>query len=225
MQEDERDVETKVIGLVDDHLVVRLGIELLFRDVPDLHLAATAETVPSLLDSGVRFDLVLLDLTLGDGSSPEANVRLLQRHGIPALAFTSGDNPYLIRSAARGGVRGVLRKSVPPTEFLEGIRHALDDGAELLGLEWAAALDADPALAGIQLSPRQREVLELFASGESAKRVALRTGLAQATVTDYLLRIRAKYAEQGRDTSSKVALYQRAVEDGLLPPPRRSDEA
>ncbi len=44
------------------------------------------------------------------------------------------------------------------------------------------------------------------------------------TVNDYLLRIRAKYAQQGREALTKVDLYKRAVEDGVLPPPRLGNE-
>lgn len=210
---------TRRIGLVDDHDVVRIGLKYVIDASGDLELVASARSVRELLAQTDQLDLVLLDLSLDDGSEPEDNVRLLAQAGIPALAYTSGDNPYLIRSAARGGVRGVIRKSLTHDVMLAKIRSAIADAADVIGTEWAAAVDADSEFGGIHLSPRQREVLELFASGESAKRVAHRTGLAQTTVTDYLLRIRAKYAEQGRDASTKIALYQRALEDGVLPPP------
>ncbi|WP_257159328.1 response regulator transcription factor [Corynebacterium cystitidis] len=71
----------------------------------------------------------------------------------------------------------------------------------------------------MHLSERQREVLELYAMGESAKRVAALTELSVDTVQDYLQRIRTKYALQGRATVTKVDLMQRAQEDGYLPGP------
>ncbi|MDO5499147.1 MAG: LuxR C-terminal-related transcriptional regulator [Propionibacteriaceae bacterium] len=209
------------IGLVDDHFAVSLGITALLEETEDLRLVATARTVAELLDTGTPVDLVLLDLSLADRSMPEDNVAELAKRGIPSLAYTSGENAWLIRSAARGGVRGIARKSHTPEQLIAAIRGCLRDDAEALTNEWAAAVDSDPGLDAVGLSERQREVLELFACGESAKRVASQTGLSITTVNDYLLRIRAKYANQGRAAHTKVDLYKRAVEDGVLPPPSR----
>lgn len=214
-------VEPNAIGLVDDHFAVSLGIAALLAQTDDLLLAGTGRTVPELLEQGHRLDLVLLDLSLADRSMPEDNVAVLAALGIPSLAFTSGENAFLIRSAAKGGVRGIARKSHPPEVLLAQIRSCLRDEADALSNEWAAAVDADPGLDAVGLSARQREVLELFACGESAKRVASQTGLSITTVNDYLLRIRAKYAQKGRAAHTKVDLYKRAVEDGVLPPPSR----
>lgn len=210
------------IGLVDDHFAVSLGITALLQQTEDLRLVATARTVAELLAQEHKdIDLVLLDLSLADRSMPEDNVAALTEAGIPSLAFTSGENAYLIRSAARGGVRGIARKSHTAEQLIARIRACLRDDAEALTNEWAAAVDSDPGLDAVGLSERQREVLELFACGESAKRVASQTGLSITTVNDYLLRIRAKYAHQGRAAHTKVDLYKRAVEDGVLPPPSR----
>ncbi|HHV22203.1 MAG TPA: response regulator transcription factor [Propionibacterium sp.] len=214
-------MQTFAIGLVDDHFAVSLGITALLEKTDDLRLVATARTVPELLEGGQQLDLVLLDLSLADRSMPEDNVAALTEQGIPSLAYTSGENAFLIRSAAKGGVRGIARKSHTPEQLIEAIRGCLNDGAEALTNEWAAAVDSDPGLDAVGLSARQREVLELFACGESAKRVASQTGLSITTVNDYLLRIRAKYAQQGRAAHTKVDLYKRAVEDGVLPPPSR----
>lgn len=209
------------IGLVDDHFAVGLGISALLEETEDLRLAGTARTVAELLELGKPLDLVLLDLSLADQSMPEDNVAALTAAGVRALAYTSGENAYLIRSAAKGGVCGIARKSYTPEQLIGVIRSCLRDDADALTSEWAAAVDSDPGLEAVGLSPRQREVLELFACGESAKRVATQTGLSITTVNDYLLRIRAKYAQQGRAAHTKVDLYKRAVEDGVLPPPSR----
>jgi DNA-binding NarL/FixJ family response regulator len=63
-------------------------------------------------------------------------------------------------------------------------------------------------------------VLELYASGEPAYRVASLTGLSTETVNVYLSRIRRKYADAGRPAPTKTDLYKRALEDGWLPIPR-----
>ncbi len=110
------------------------GMAALFEETEDLRLTASARTVDELLAEDPQLDLVLLDLSLADKSMPEENVAKLSARGIPALAFTSGDNAYLIRSAARGGgvIGGVVRKSQEPEILLAAIRGALREDADLL---------------------------------------------------------------------------------------------
>lgn len=206
------------IGVIEDHSSVVLGLQAMLADHPGVEVAASAGTVTELLDQGVELDLILLDLRLSDGSSPTANVEQLRAAGLESLVFTGAENPYLVRLAAKAGVLGVIRKS-EPTEVVVAAIVAAAEGRQVVTTEWAAAIDGDPALADVELSPRQRDVLALYASGERADRVARMTGLSRNTVNDYLARIRVKYAQAGRPAGSKVELYQRAVEDGLLPMP------
>lgn len=208
------------VGLVEDHESVAIGLSVMLKDEPDLELVCIATTVSELLAQGVPLDLAILDLRLADGSSPKSNVDALRAAGLETLIFTGAENPYLVRSAARAGVLGVVRKSEPATVVIDAIRTAAA-GMQVVTTEWAAAIDGDPGLDEVGLSPRQLDVLELYASGEKADRVARLTGLAPQTVNDYLARIRLKYAAVGRPAPTKTDLYKRAVEDGVLPIPER----
>lgn len=213
------------IGLVEDHESVAIGLVAMLEAEPDLELVATAGTVAGLLDDPAcriegapALDLVVLDLRLADDSTPEDNVATLRGHGVEVLVFTGADNPYLVRSAARAGVLGVVRKSEDVATVVGAVRRAAS-GEQVVTTDWAAAIDGDPQLSSVGLSPRQEEVLTLYASGEKASRVARLTGLSEQTVNDYLGRIRQKYADAGRPAPTKTDLYKRAVEDGWLPVP------
>ena len=206
------------IGLVEDHESVALGLKAMLADEPDLELVSTAATVAELLAQQQTLDLVVLDLRLGDGSSPRSNVEQLHAAGERVLVYTGAENAFLVRSAARAGVLGVVRKSAPAAAIVSAIRRAAS-GGQVVTTDWAAAIDGDPQLPDVGLSPRQREVLALYASGEKAGRVARLAGLSEQTVNDYLVRIRNKYAEAGRPAPTKTDLYKRAVEDGWLPMP------
>jgi DNA-binding NarL/FixJ family response regulator len=206
------------IGLVEDHESVMIGLATMLEEEPDLTLVASAMTAGELLEQTAELDLVILDLRLGDGSSPKANVELLSERGLKVLAFTGAENPYLVRSAARAGVLGVVRKSESASAVVAAIRSAAN-GEQVVTTDWAAAIDSDPQLKEVGLSPRQAEVLALYASGEKAARVARLTGLSEQTVNDYVIRIRQKYAGAGRPAPTKTDLYKRAVEDGWLPMP------
>ncbi|WP_440713541.1 helix-turn-helix transcriptional regulator [Gordonia sp. FQ] len=210
----------KRIGVVEDHESMVLGVRAMLDGHPGLTLASSSDTVPGLLDQRPELDLVLLDLRLADGSSPTANIDALHAAGLPVLVYTGAENPYLVRLAAKAGVLGIVRKSAPVDAVVEAIAAAAE-GHPVITTEWAAAIDGDPDLDAVDLSPRQQEVLSLYASGEKADRVARLTGLTTETVNDYVGRIRAKYAAAGRPAGTKIDLYRRAVEDGLLPMPER----
>lgn len=209
---------TKRIGLVEDHESVAIGLSTMLSGEADLDVVAMASTVRELLEQTDDLDLVVLDLRLADGSSPEDNVRAIRDRNIEVLIFTGAENPFHVRSAARAGVLGVVRKSEDASTVIESVRSAAS-GALVVTTDWAAAIDGDPLLSDVGLSPRQEEVLTLYASGEKASRVARMTNLSEQTVNDYLVRIRQKYSDAGRPAPTKTDLYKRAVEDGWLPAP------
>ena len=130
------------------------------------------------------------------------NVERLREEGIKTLVFTSADERFLVRAAARAGVLGVLRKSERAEVVVAAVRAAAR-GLMVPTMDWAAAIDSDGEFTEVNLSPRQRGVLYHYASGEPAARVAKLTGLTEDTVNAYLARIRQKYAEAGRPAGPK----------------------
>lgn len=202
------------VGIVDDHRATVLGVEVILADAENLRVAGDAATVPALLAGGGTFHVVLLDLRLADHSSVADNVAALDRAGARVLAFTSGEDPALVREAARAGVCGMVRKSEPPAVLLDALRQAVR-GEVAASTDWAAAIDADRDHAP-RLTAREAEVLALYASGEKADRVARLLGISRDTVLDHVRRIRLKYTEADRPARTKVDLYRRAVEDGVL---------
>lgn len=207
--------EVRRIALVEDHALIAIGFRDLIADAADLELAGMVESVADLPSLGTPLDLVVLDLRLSDGSRPEQNVAAIHAMGAHVLIYTGAEDRRLIQSAARSGALGLIRKSVSPDVLLDAVRTAAH-GGEVFGADWAAAIDADEGLADARLSNREQEILSLYASGETAANVAARTGLSRETVADYVSRIRRKYAEAGRPAHSRIDLYKRAIEDGLL---------
>jgi two-component system response regulator DevR len=203
---------------VDDHETVQLGFSSLIASAPDLDLVASAATIDPILPLLDGIDLVVLDIRLSDGSTVTHNLTELTERGARVLAFTAADNPAALRAASRAGVLGIVRKTETRDVILDAIRSAAA-GATVATTEWAAALDADPLLASAGLSPKEREVLAHYASGDKSVTVAHRANLSASTVAEYVRRIRYKYAMAGRPAHTKVDLYKRAVEDGILPSP------
>jgi len=205
------------VGVIDDHPSVILGVSSIIDAQESMYVAAWGATVAELLAHDQELDLVLLDLMLADGSSPAANIEALRPTGAPVLIYTSGDQPYLVREAGRAGAAGAIRKSEAPAAIVEAVETALR-GEVVATADWAAAIDFDTEFVDAHLSDREAEVLSHYASGETAERVATLLFISRQTVLDHLRRIRAKYAAVDRAAPTKLDLYHRAVEDGLVRP-------
>jgi two-component system uhpT operon response regulator UhpA len=205
------------VAVVDDHESVRLGLlAACLREGLEVveDAAGVAELMARL--GGRPVDVVVLDLSLGDGVPVTDNVKVAQTTGAGVLIHSIADRPASIREALAAGAAGVIPKSSATAVVMAAIR-AVASGQVLNNLEWATAIEADVEFASVQLARRERDVLGLYASGLPLRLVAEQMGIAPSTVREYLDRIRAKYIEVGRPAATKVDLLRRAVEDGLLP--------
>ncbi|MBN9644842.1 LuxR C-terminal-related transcriptional regulator [Corynebacterium mendelii] len=210
---------TLTVAAVDDHAVSLAGLSAMLAPHPEIQLVACAGTVVDLF-AGLSSTpaVVLVDLRLADGSDPFDNVSAIKAAGAAALVFSALDSPYLIRRALAAGVHGLVNKAAPDTELVDAIAHAAT-GATYATADWASLIDSDPLTGQVDLTDRQRDILELYAMGEPAKRVATLLGLAKTTVQDHVDRIRAKYAAAGRPAYTKVDLLRRGMEDGFIKGP------
>lgn len=205
------------VGVVDDHESVRLGLKAAFIDAGfDFVLAAASvkEFVTGL--GGRECDVVVLDLSLGDGSTVTENVKSVQATGTAVLIHSIADRVALVREALAAGAAGVIPKSSATKTVMSAVA-TVARGDVLNNLEWATAIDADRDFSKAQLGRREREILHLYASGLPLKLAAEKLGIGYATAREYLDRIRVKYVEVGRPAPTKVDLLRRAVEDGILP--------
>jgi DNA-binding CsgD family transcriptional regulator len=130
-----------------------------------------------------------------------------------------GTDPFQLRRLVRllNGTQGIevvgWVESGEPSEADVGrgvvVVLAPDDGAPAAGFRRP------------NLSPRQLEVLTAYGAGNDLLDVvARRLGMFPETLKTHLRRIRQKYREAGRPAPTRRDLYVRALEDGLLPPPR-----
>jgi two-component system uhpT operon response regulator UhpA len=216
------------VAVVDDHESVRLGLRAAIV-AQGFTFVDEAGTVRELVDklAGRECDVVVLDLSLGDGSTITDNVKNIQATGAAVLVHSIADRAAGVREALAAGAAGVIPKSAATSTVMAAIR-TVARGDVLNNLEWASAIDADVEFAKAQLGRRERDVLNLYASGLPLRMVADQLGIALSTAREYLDRIRVKYVEVGRPAPTKVDLLRRAVEDGILPeldPDAIDDEA
>ena len=204
------------VAIVDDHEAVRLGFAAACEK-NDVDLIGSAPTVTELLEQiGAReCQVVVTDLSLADGSLVAENVERIVATGAAVLIFSIADKPNLMRAAVRAGATAIVPKSQPVEDLMEAIRLAAD-GAILNNAETSATIDADSLFKEANLSARETEVLSLYASGMSLKQVAFQLQIKPSSAKEHIDRVRVKYAKLGREAATKVDLFKRAVEDGLI---------
>jgi two-component system nitrate/nitrite response regulator NarL len=208
------------VGLIDDHPLYARALEQLVASVDDLEWVGSATTVDELMAKASGLDVVMLDLRLVDGSIPHDNIQKFHDRGVTVLVYTSGEHPELLRSAARAGVLGVILKSEREDMVLAAIQAAAR-GEPVVTTHWAAAIDGDPNLDKVDLSPQQQRVLTRWAEGEKVSTIARGLGISVSMVNDHKRAIQLKYAQAGRPTRTQPDFYKRALEDGWLPYPFR----
>ena len=207
-----KDTRAQIV-VIDDHRVVGLGVKAAFEaQCAD----ASISWYPTVPDAPWEHGQVaVLDLRLADGSAPDEKIADINGRGVPVVVYTSGDDPYLVRRAIAGGALSIVRKSAPPEDLVEAVLAA-SDGATCPTPDWAAALDADEDFVASRLSDLEARILAHYASGERSGSVARALNVSKNTVNTYIARIREKYRESGRPAESRVDLFRRAAEDGLL---------
>lgn len=207
------------VAFIDDHESVRLGVEAACARTGTTDVVYSGASVTSYLtwraDGGEQADVVVLDLTLGDGTTVTENVTRLTGDGSAVIIYSVADRPASVREALLAGAVGVISKASPISDVVGAIA-TVARGDVLNTVEWASAIEGDRAFADAQLSTREREVLKLYAAGLPLKIVADRLGIAFSTAKENITRIRVKYVEVGRPAPTKVDLLRRALEDGLL---------
>lgn len=180
--------------LVDDHAVVRRGLE-------DLLTGAGIEVVGSLDDGSkaqaaveeLQPDIVLMDLSMPgmDGIDATRDV-LAARPGTRVIVLTSFAEHARIHAALEAGAVGYLLKDAEPEDILRALRDASEGGVPLSPRAAAALLPQNRPTSSAtvnSLTPRERDVLALVATGLPNKSIARRLEISEKTVKAHLTRV------------------------------------
>ena len=181
---------TRVV-LVDDHALFRAGVraELAGR----VELVGEAGTVAEAVAviERERPEVVLLDVHMPDGGGV-AVLRALGPGGPRVLALSVSDAAEDVIAVIRAGARGYVTKTIAPDELVDAIERVREGDAvfspRLAGFVLDAFAGGAAPVAGgdvsdlDQLTPREREVLQLIARGYLYKEVARRLGISVKTV-------------------------------------------
>ena len=208
--------------VVDDQPLVRSGFRMILDERPDLELVGEAENGAEALDLVRQLDpdVILMDVRMPELDGVEATRRLVER-GTRAriLVLTTFDLDEYVYASIRAGASGFLLKDVKPEELVDAIR-VVAAGNSLFGpaatqrlLERFAAEREPRQLRSLgQLTEREREILNLIASGLSNAEIAGRLYLSETTVKSHVSAVLRKLGVRDR-VQAVIAAY----EAGLAP--------
>ncbi|MBT9493785.1 MAG: response regulator transcription factor [Paucibacter sp.] len=177
--------------LADDHKLVRAGLCKLLESLDGVSVVGEASDgleVLSLAEQ-LRPDLVVMDVAMPGLNGLEATARLkLAWPAMQVMILSMHQNEDYVRQALRQGASAYLLKDAAPTELEAGLRAVLRGETYLCSAvskgvmsDYVKRLRGDQP-SGSQLTPRQREVLQLIAEGNSSKEIARRLELSVKTV-------------------------------------------
>jgi DNA-binding NarL/FixJ family response regulator len=204
-----------VVSIVDDHPDLCYGVLARLPQANSSFAAGVmAATVPEFLEldaeAARRSDVVLLDLTLKDGSSPADNVARLKDVGYPVVIYTGEERPERLQGTLGIGADALVRKD--EADSLEEALTAVINGDR----GWVSPLMASVVLAaasGPRLSPAQVEVLRLYATGVTAQQIASLLGCTVETVKTHLKAVKIRYEAHGDPVFTKTDLLRVAIRD------------
>lgn len=213
------------IVLVDDHAVVRDGLTAVLGQLDGFEVVGEAATGAQAVERvcALRPDVVLMDVRMPDLDGIEAT-RQLQTLApeCAVLMLTMYEDDATVFGAMRAGARGYLLKDAGHEDVANAVR-AVVGGQAVFGSGVAARMlaffSADPAPDSAvypfpQLTAREREVLELLATGRRTSEIAASLFLSPKTISNQLTAIFTKLG-----VADRTAAVVRARESGLGAPP------
>jgi NarL family two-component system response regulator LiaR len=203
--------DTIKVMIVDDHLLVRDGIELLLSTFDDIEVIAVVESGEKAFAfcKQEQPDLILMDMVMPGQDGPETIAQILKSFPeIKIIALTSFVEEDLVVRAIQAGAIGYLLKNVSADKLAEAIQAAMQGQSTIEAAAAQVLLQAShkPDKAGDDLTERERQVLALIAEGKTNKEIALRLSLSHGTVRVYVSQVLAKLGVGNRTEAARWAL-------------------
>lgn len=212
--------------IADDQALVRVGLRKILESEPEMTVVGEAADGEDALRESRRFrpDVVLMDIRMPVLDGIEATRRIVAAGGpTRVLILTTFGLDSYVYDALRAGASGFMLKDAPPEEIAAAVRIVANGDALLAPAVTRAVIEEfarqsptdeptpPPSLA--ELTPREREVLDLLARGRSNPEICAQLVISEATAKTHVARILQKLGLRDR---VQAVIY--AYESGLVRP-------
>jgi DNA-binding NarL/FixJ family response regulator len=196
-----------LVVIVDDHAMIRAGLEQLLNGADDIRVVGQAHDGEQALEvvKAERPDVVLMDLQMPnvDGVTAIRQIQALDI-GVDVLVLTSFNDQERIVGALDAGAVGYLLKDADPDDVLRGVRAVARGESPIDPKAARTLLGARADTPQVQLTSREAEVLGLVREGLANRQVARRLDISERTVKAHLT---SAFARIGVSDRTQAALW------------------
>ncbi len=202
--------------LVDDHAVVRRGMQQIIAEEADQWMTGEAPNATEALQKlrGDRWDAAVLDLTMPDKNGLDLLAEIKREYpGLPCLLLSMHPEDQFALRALKLGASGYLTKESAPQELLNALKKIVCGGryiSQTLAEKLAFPEESNRPQPEL-LSEREYQVLKMLASGKTSTEIANILTLSVKTISTYRARILTKMRMRN---NAELTYY--AVQNGLV---------
>lgn len=197
------------IAVVDDHPLMRAGIEATLKRDADIEIVATGGSAQDAMTIANEFapDIMLIDVNMPGSGMTAARAISKEHPAIRVLFLTVSERQEDVTNALEAGVRGYILKGISGPDLLRTI-HSVALGETYITPEFAARLlaspisrpqaSAKPLDPDLHLSVREEQILKEVALGQTNKEIAKKLELSEKTIKHYMSGILQKLSARNR---------------------------
>jgi len=206
--------------LADDHRIIREGIQTLLSREPDIDVVGEANDGREMIqmNEALQPDVLVMDITMPNLNGIDATRQIISKYpDARIIALSMHSDQRFVVEMLQAGASAYLLKDCVYDDLVKAI-HLVCEGKTYLSPEIASILVDDyraqgqknPAAKSMTLTPREREVLQLFAEGHSTREIAEKLFLSVKTIEAHRAQIMRKL-----NTHSVAELTKYAIREGL----------
>lgn len=208
------------VVLADDHVLIRAGLKALLHSLPNIQVVGEASDGHEAVDvvEKLQPDVVIMDIAMSNLNGLEAASRITrQQPKVNVIILSMHANEEYVGQALDAGATGYLLKGAEPAELelalksvMRGEPYLSPSISKQLVHEYLA-YRKDKLGSAVELTARQREVLQLIAEGSSTKDIARKLGLSVKTVDTHRTELMRRL-----DIHDVAGLVRYAIRRGLI---------
>jgi DNA-binding NarL/FixJ family response regulator len=206
------------VVIADDHVIFRKGLVTILNEIPTLKVVGETSNGNELLDllKTKSVDIVLMDIKMPLMDGIEATRKVRSRYPkTQVIALTMHEEIGYFNKMIDAGAKGFLLKNTNKDQLQQAI-HTVFEGDNFFADEFVISVNKptpSKSINEINLSRREKEVLEYICKGLSNSEIAKTLGLSQRTIDGHRSRL---FEKTGAKNAPNLVLF--AVKNGLVNP-------
>lgn len=199
------------VFLVEDHHVVRMGLQAILRGEPDMEVVGTASSAGEALRllPDLEVDVLLTDLRMPDMTGIELINELVKlRPEMPVAVLSNYHSDEDVFNAVKAGAKAYILKSATMEQIFDAVRTVHGGGRWLPPLILEQVSDR---LSRVELTARETEILQLIAQGLRNQEIGDKLFISKNTVRNHILNLLQKLGTTHRTEAVALAIQQGLV--------------